>query len=90
MTTDAPTRREGHAQAVLDALDRMAIIRLGQVVEADVLGHDGSAYRVRIDGDSWTCSCPRAVYAGRRGGPCKHALALRRIRSTLPPTLGGM
>lgn len=75
--------------ALLDALERTRLTRLGSVVEAEVQGQDGDTYRVRIDGSAWACSCPRAVYAGRNGRPCKHVGALRLIRSTLPLTLGG-
>lgn len=75
--------------ALLDALDRTRLVRLGAVIEAEVQARDGSTYRCRLDGAAWACSCPAAVYAGRSADPCKHARALGLIRSTLPETLGG-
>lgn len=90
-TDDAPTLEVLQAKATLDALDRLTITRLGSVVEAEVSGHDGTTYRTRLDGAAWACSCPAAIYSGRRGSrPCKHAQALALVRSTLPPTLGGL
>lgn len=76
--------------ALLDALDRLRLTRLGAVIEAEVSGRDGTQYRTRIDGPSWACSCPAAVYGGRRGEPCKHARVLRLVASTLPTALGGI
>lgn len=75
--------------SVLDALARTRLTRLGQVIEAQITGRDGSTYRVRLGGDAWACSCPSAVYSGRRADPCKHTRALRIIRAALPLTLGG-
>ena len=75
--------------SVLDALARTRLTRLGAVIEAKTTGRDSSTYRVRLDGSSWACSCPAAVYGGRSAAPCKHARALRIVRSALPETLGG-
>lgn len=85
----AETRRELHDRALIDALDRLRVTRLGHVIEAEVRGNDRTSYRVRVDGQSWACSCPAAIYAGRRGKACKHTQALRIIRRTLPLTFGG-
>lgn len=76
---------------LLNALERTRLTRLGDIIEARVLGCDGgNPYRVRIDGSTWACSCPAAVYAGRRNGnACKHVSALRILRSALPPAFGG-
>lgn len=76
--------------SVLDALARLTLTRLGSVIEADVQGRDGTPYRCRLDGTAWACSCPAAVYSGRKAEPCKHARALRLIRSALPTPLGGV
>lgn len=75
--------------ALLDALDRTRLVRLGSVIEAEVQGRDGTRYRTRLDGQSWACSCPSAIYGGRTVQPCKHARVLRMIRSALPEPLGG-
>lgn len=76
--------------SLLDSLARTHLTRMGEVVEADVAARDGNAYRVRLDGSAWACSCPAATYGGRGAEPCKHARALRIIRATLPPSLGGV
>ncbi|MDN5796721.1 MAG: SWIM zinc finger domain-containing protein [Intrasporangium sp.] len=73
------------SDALLDALTRMEVTRLGDVTEAEVMGSSGT-YRVRLQGRSWTCSCPSAVYTARRTRPCKHAMALRILRDALPKT----
>lgn len=75
--------------SLLDALTRLRLTRLGAVIEAEVTGRHGTGYRVRLDGASWACSCPSAVYGGRSATPCKHTRALALIRSALPETLGG-
>lgn len=74
---------------LLHALDRLILTRLGPVIEAEVQGSDARTYRTRLDGSSWACSCPAAIYGGRKADACKHARALRLIRRTLPPALGG-
>lgn len=75
--------------ALLDALDRLRLTRLGSVIEAEVQGRRGTPYRVRLDGTAWACSCPAAIYGGRKADPCKHARALRIICAAFPLTLGG-
>lgn len=75
--------------ALLDALDRTRLTRLGAVIEAEIQARNGSTYRTRLDGSSWACSCPAAIYGGRSAAPCKHATALRILRAALPLTLGG-
>lgn len=75
--------------SVLDALNRTRLVRLGSVIEAEAQGRGGSTYRVRLDGGAWACSCPAAIYSGRKAEPCKHTRALALVRSTLPSTLGG-
>lgn len=85
MTTYAPA-----PDALLDALDRLRLTRLGRVIEAEVQGRDGSIYRTHLDGQRWACSCPAAVYSGRKAEPCKHARALRLLAGALPITLGGV
>ncbi len=75
--------------ALLDALARLTLTRLGPVIEAEVQGRDGTPYRVRLDGSAWACSCPSAIYGGRHATPCKHARSLALIRAALPQTLGG-
>lgn len=73
------------SDALLDALTRLTVTRLGAVTEAEVSGNDGSRYRVRLGHrGSWACSCPSAIY-GPRTRLCKHAMALRILRDALPP-----
>jgi len=85
MTTFTPTDL-----ALLDALARTRLTRLGAVIEAEIEARDGSTYRCRLVGQSWACSCPAAIYGGGSAQPCKHARALRIIRAALPLTLGGI
>lgn len=79
------------ASSLLDVLGRTRITRLDDVIEASIQGsNDVASYRVRVDGRHDACSCPAAIYTGRRDSrPCKHITALRLIRRALPPALGG-
>lgn len=80
------------ACAVLAVLGRLRITAItASYVEAKVssVRPGGAAYRVRCGlGTRWACSCPAATY-GRRGDPCKHALALRAVAGALPDVLKG-
>lgn len=89
MTTT--TTRSTHAAAVLDAFARLRLIGIAQAfLEAEVQASKGEPYRVRIGpGRRWCCSCPSAVYGGRRAEPCKHAVALRLLARALPDPLRG-
>lgn len=91
MTTTSPTTAE--ACAVLAALHRLTIttITAAHLEAACARTAPGDpAYRVRVGpGRRWACSCPRAVYGGRRGEPCKHAAALRLLAGALPEPMRG-
>lgn len=73
--------------ALIDAVRRTRITCLGRIVEAAVTGSDGSAYRVLVGAGVGACSCPRARFAARGSGPCKHVQALELIVGALPAEL---
>ena len=74
MTTTTSTSATS-AVAILDAIARLEISAMtAAYLEAEVTAArpGGAAYRVRLGPrGAWACSCPAAIYSGRRGHPCK-------------------
>lgn len=90
---DATATPAASTEAVLSALGRLRLTSItAEHLEAECAPArpSGQAYRVRVGpGSRWACSCPRAVYGGRRAAECKHAAALRVVANALPPALRG-